>query len=103
VKWEEYNPKAKEALGKIFIDIGVAIFKGIILLFTVVPVTVILKSVLDKEDKPFSLLSAVASMTFGTYILLVFFVVFSMMAGAHMRDKGLKYIHEAEEELKNNS
>jgi len=22
VKWEEYNPKAKEALGKTFIDIG---------------------------------------------------------------------------------
>ena len=96
MKLKRYNPKAREALGKTYIDIGVSIFKGVILLFTVLPITVILKTLFDDKNQPVSLLKLISSMTFGTYILLLIFVTFSMFIGAYFRDEGLKHIHEAE-------
>ncbi|WP_158522946.1 hypothetical protein [Pseudoalteromonas arctica] len=55
MKPEDYNPKAKEAFGKSLIDIGVAIFKGIILLFTVVPLAAILQIAINGNKKSVSL------------------------------------------------
>lgn len=50
MKPNEYNPKAREAFGKSLIDIGVAIFKGIMLLFTLAPLSFLLKGALDGSD-----------------------------------------------------
>ena len=55
MKPEEYNGKAREAFAKSLIDIGVAIFKGIILLVTVVPITVLAKSAFDSKGNPVSM------------------------------------------------
>ena len=97
MKISEYNAKAREALGKTFVDIGVSIFKGVISLFTVVPIALILKSWWDKDIKPFSIMELFSSITIGTYIVLLIFVFISMYIGAWFRDEGLKHIHEAEE------
>jgi len=97
MKPSEYNSKARESLGKQFLDIGTSIFKGVILLFTVVPITLILKSWLDKDSKPFSIMDLVSSITFGTYVVLLIFVIIAMYIGAWFRDEGLKHIHEAGE------
>ena len=50
---EKKSELQKEALGKTFIDIGVSIFKGVVLLFTLFLITLILKSLLDKDSKYF--------------------------------------------------
>lgn len=50
MKPEEYNPKAREAFGKSLIDVGVGIFKGVVLLFTVAPMTLLIKNGLNENN-----------------------------------------------------
>jgi len=97
MKPEEYNPKAREAFGKSLIDIGVSIFKGIILLITVVPASLILKGALESGSVEISIVTLFESMSNGTYFLFICFLGLSLLAGGWFRTEGLRHIHGSEE------
>jgi hypothetical protein len=96
MKPEDYNPKAREAFGKSLIDIGVAIFKGIILLFTVVPLAAILQIAINGNKKPVSLFDMLSSLSPATQWTFVGFLALAFIAGFVFRREGLRHIHELE-------
>lgn len=96
MKPEEYNPKAREAFGNSLITIGVAIFKGIILLVTVVPLTAILKSVFDGSGDAISLFDQLATLSVGTKVLISGLLIGAFCMGHYFRKAGLKHLHEME-------
>lgn len=91
---EDLNPKAREAFAKTLIEVGVSIFKGIILLFTVVPVTAILKSAFDGVAVDVSLLKMIGSMSVGMYVILLSFLIAAFLVGHLFRREGLRHLHE---------
>ena len=93
----EYNAKAREAFGKSLVDIGVAIYKGLIVLFTVVPITVILKASLENETQNISIFTPFERMSSATYFTLIVFLITAFVAGHLFRSEGLKHIHESEQ------
>ncbi len=97
MKISEYNPKAREAFGKSLVDIGVAIFKSLIVLFTVAPITVLLKAGLENGENQISIISLFTRMSDATYLTLIGFIAFSFFAGHFFRKEGLRHIHEAEQ------
>jgi len=100
MKIEEYNAEARKAFGKTFIDIGTAIHKAIILLITVVPITIIFKSLINENYLKKSILDLVCSIMCDHFFLYSFLLIWSAIAmkiGENFRDAGLKHIHEAEE------
>ncbi|MET0027739.1 MAG: hypothetical protein ABW101_08885 [Candidatus Thiodiazotropha sp.] len=97
MKISEYNPKAREAFGKTLVDVGVAIYKGLIILFTVVPITVILKASLENETQNVSIFTPFERMSSATYLTLIIFLIAAFVAGHLFRSAGLKHIHESEQ------
>ncbi|MFD1217556.1 hypothetical protein [Microbulbifer celer] len=98
MKPSEYNKEAREAFGKTLVDIGMAVFKGIILLFTIIPITAILKSIFDGPESTDTMVQAFFTMDNGTYLLLVGFIGLSFLIGHIFRKEGLKHIHAANQE-----
>ena len=96
MKPDEYNPKAREAFGKSLIDIGVTIFKGVILLLTVVPITVIAKSVFEGTGRYISVFEILGSISNVTLLSLMVLILFAFFAGHYLRKEGLRHIHELE-------
>ena len=97
MKIDEYNPKAREAFGKSLVDIGVSIYKGIIILFTVVPITVILRASLANDVKGFQIITIFNNMSISSYFTLIAFLIFAFLAAHWFRIEGLKHIHASEE------
>jgi hypothetical protein len=96
LKPEKYNPKAREAFGKSFIDIGVGIFKRIILLFTVAPVTYMLKGAADGTSKGISLVDLFSFMSTPAYLVFLGVLSGAFLLGHYFRKEGLRHIHEIE-------
>lgn len=96
MKPEKYNPKAREAFGKSLIDIGVGIFKGIMLLFTVAPLTFMLKGAVDGSSKGISLVDLFAFMSTPTYLVFLTVLAGAFLLGHYFRMEGLRHIHEIE-------
>tara|TARA_R110002096_G_C14590172_1_gene721926 strand:+ start:1532 stop:1834 length:303 start_codon:yes stop_codon:yes gene_type:complete len=93
---DDYNPKAREAFGKSLVDIGVSIYKGIIILFTIVPITVILKTTLSNNPKDTNLIMIFGNMSVSNYVTLIVFLIAAFLAAHFFRSEGLKHIHESE-------
>lgn len=98
MKPKDMNPKAREAFGKTLIDIGVAIYKSIMLLLLVFPVTVILKGALEGKESTVSIYDVVNSFSDETKYTLVILIVVAVVAAEFFRREGLKHIHEVENE-----
>ena len=96
MKPEEYNPKAREAFGKSLIDIGVGIFKGIMLLFTIAPLTFMLKGAADGSSKGISLVDLFSFMSTPTYLAFLSVLAGAFVLGHYFRKEGLRHIHEIE-------
>lgn len=96
MKPENYNPKAREAFGKSLIDIGVGIFKGIMLLFTVAPLTFMLKGAVDGTNKSISLMDLFAFMSTSAYSAFLVVLAAAFLLGHYLRKEGLRHIHEIE-------
>ncbi len=96
MKLKELSPKAREAYGHSMIDAGMAIFKALILLVTVVPISVIFKSLTDNKDTQVTLVTAIERMSPGEYFMLMSFFFLSLTLGCIFRRRGLLHIHEAE-------
>ena len=96
LKPEEYNPKAREAFGKSLIDIGVGIFKGIMLLFTVAPLTFMLKEAADRSSNGISLFDLFSFMSTPAYLVFLVLLAGAFFLGDYFRREGLRHIHEIE-------
>ncbi|MFB2684796.1 hypothetical protein ACRN9O_22005 [Shewanella oncorhynchi] len=103
MKPSDYNPKAKEAFGRTLIDIGVAIFKGLMLLFTVAPASIIIKDIFEGGTSRISLYEALAAMSNSTYYMFLGIILIGFLIGHFFRKEGLRYLHEVEEYEKKNS
>lgn len=96
VKPEDYNPVAREAFGRSLIDIGVSIFKGVVLLLTVVPLAAIFKSAFDRGEEV-SFLAIVNNLSPGTQWLFIGLLGVAFVSGYVFRKEGLRHLHELEE------
>jgi hypothetical protein len=92
----ELNPKAREAFGKSLIDSGLAIFKGLMLLLTVVPLLALLKSVFSTPTSTISLSSFVVSLSWPAGALVLIFFAASFLFAAWLQQEGLRHIHVSE-------
>jgi hypothetical protein len=99
MKPDDYNPKAREAFGKSLIDISVAIFKGIILLFTVVPLATILQTAINGNKQSVSLFDMMASLSTATQWTFIGLLAVGFFAALSLRKEGLRHIHELESEI----
>lgn len=96
MKPNEYNPKAREAFGKSLIDIGVGISKGIMILFTIAPLTFLLKGALDGTSKNISLMEILDFLGSPIYFVFLVFLAGAFIIGHYFRKEGLRHIHEIE-------
>ncbi len=96
MKPENYNPKARQKFGETLVEIGVAIFKGIMLLFTIAPLTFMLSNVSPKGQIETSVSDLFKFMTSTTYLLFLVLLSFAFFAGHYFRNEGLRHIHESE-------
>ena len=99
MKPEKLNPKAREAFAKTLIDVGVSVFKGIILLLTVIPIAAIFKSAFDGVSIEISLIKIIGSMTISTYITLLALLIIAFFIGNLFRKEGLRHLHEIENDI----
>ena len=88
MKSENYNAKAREAFAKSLIDIGVAILRGVVLLFILSPVTYIVKAGLDgRNASAGEVLNAIPmSMLFVVVVILAA----GIFLGVWFRDVGVR-------------
>jgi len=96
MKVSQLNPKAREAFGKSLIDIGVGVFKGIMLLITIAPMTFLLKGGLDGADTAASFSELWRFMRSPMYFAFLALLAFAFFIGDWFRREGLRYIHETE-------
>lgn len=96
MKPEKLNPKAREAFAKTLIEVGVSIFKAIILLVTVAPISLILKGAFDGEASNISFLEIAASISDGAKITLLVMLSIAFILGHFFRREGLRHLHELE-------
>lgn len=96
MKPESYNPKARQKFGETLVEIGVSIFKGIMLLFTIAPLTFMLSNVSAKGQIETSVTDLFKFMSSTTYLLFLLLLSFAFVAGYYFRQEGLRHIHESE-------
>lgn len=103
MKPEEYNPKAREAFGQLLIDIGVSIFKAIMLFMTVVPLAALAKGVFLPHEQNVSVWEALVSISPGTQALIFALLIGSFWLGYYFWKEGLRHIHELENQNQENN
>lgn len=96
MKPEDYNAKARQKFGETLVDIGVTIFKGIMLLFTVIPMTFIVNNSLAKDQVEFSITDILKFMSSATYLIFLLLLSLAFIIGYFFRKEGLRHIHESE-------
>ncbi|MDY0251370.1 MAG: hypothetical protein RBR45_15190 [Pseudomonas sp.] len=96
MKIEDLNPKARETFARSLVDIGVSIFRGLMIIITVTPVAAILKVVFDGEAEKFSILRFFASFTWDTYLAFILLLVIGFFVGDIFRKEGIRLLHEME-------
>ncbi len=94
MKVEDLNPKAKEAFAKSLIDIGVAIFKTILLLVVVVPITMVAKGIFSDAEVTIGTLAG--QFNFLSYALYLSLILVALFLGNHFRAAGLQIFHDLE-------
>ena len=97
MKQEDLNPKAREALAKSCIDVGVGIFKAIMLVIFVLPITLIVKDIFDGEGQSITFEQFWQFLSSPAYFVLGLSLVLSMIIGLYIRGMGLKILHQMEE------
>jgi len=95
MKPEQYSPRAREAFGRSLIDIGVSIFKAIMLLITAVPLAAIAKSVFLPNGQV-SVWESLNSVSPSTKAMILLLLMVSFLVGHYFRREGLRHIHESE-------
>ena len=92
---KEYSKEAKQALGKSRIDIGVSIYKSVLLSLTTVPIMIILNSILTQKSGMLTILKIIKSLPFQDLIFIGCFYIIAIIAAEGLRSSGLKQINES--------
>ena len=98
MKPKELNSKAKEAFAKSGIDVGVGVFKAVMLVLLILPMTLIIKIAFEGGADSISVSSVLDSLSIGLWIMLGVFYFLAMLAAFYFRDTGVKILHEMENE-----
>ena len=100
MKLKDMNSKAREAFAKSQIDIGVAIFKSIMLLVTTVPIALFIQGgfASEKSTDPISVVKVIQSFSTESQILIGLLFCFALFAGHNLRSTGIKILNEIEDE-----
>ena len=99
MKPEHYNSKAREAFAKSLIDTGVAIFKGVLLLIILLPISYIVKAGLDGRNA--SVDEVLSSISSGTFLIVLVLLIIGVVLGVWFRNEGVRHLHEMENEQEN--
>lgn len=97
MKFEDYNSRAQEALGQSFMEISNDIFKKLILLVTIVPITAILKVAFDGDKDKTPIFLIFQKMSAPTYLVFLIFVSMTFWLALDIRKKGLWWLHASAE------
>ena len=96
VKPDNYNPKAREAFGRSLIELGVSVFKAVILLVTALPLTLIVKGIFDGGLQQVSIFDLIDSLSTATKLSILALLMASFFLGHAFRKEGLRHLHELE-------
>lgn len=96
MKPDNYNPKAREAFARSLIEIGVSIFKAVILLVTALPLTFIVKGLFSGDLQQVSLLELIDSLSTTTKLSIIGLRIASFIFAHFLRKEGLRHLHELE-------
>jgi hypothetical protein len=93
---DQYNPKAREAFGKSLINIGDNIFKSLMLLFTIAPLTFILK-VAAERNQQISLGELFVFLSPESYLAFLTLMTIAFLLALYFRKEGLGHLHALED------
>ena len=97
MKIDDLSPKAREAFGKTLIDISLAIYKGVILLITVVPLAAIFKSAFSENQPDMqSIYEMLDGLSSSTKISIIALLAVAFLIAHYFRAEGIKHIHNSE-------
>ncbi|TMO88104.1 hypothetical protein [Pseudoalteromonas ruthenica] len=90
----DYNLLAREAYAKSLIDVGVSIFKGIMLLCTVVPLAAVMNNIFNDSEKKVSILEVLNSVTLSNQAIIVGLLITAFILAWYLRYEGLRHLYE---------
>lgn len=90
---EDLNNKAKEAFAQSLIDIGVTIFKGMFVTVMVLPITLIVKAVLEKGSASISIMDVLNSMSPDVKASIFILLGIAFLVGHFFRKKGVMLLN----------
>lgn|GEM_PF-2988500 len=96
MKPDNYNPKAREAFARSLIELGVSVFKAVILLVTALPLTLVVKGVFDGGLQQISVFDLIGSLSMTTKVIILSLLIASFVLGHLFRKEGLRHLHELE-------
>jgi hypothetical protein len=96
--YKELNPIAREAFARSGIDVGVAIFKSILLIILVLPISLIAKIVFEGGKVQWSIEAIFSSISPSGWLLFSALILVGLITATYFRDTGVKILHEMEED-----
>jgi len=96
MKIKELNNLAKEAFARSLIDVGVAIFKSLIITLMVLPATLIVKATIENNSSKISIIDIFQSMSGLTYTLFLALLFIAFTAGYYLRKEGIMLLNTIE-------
>jgi len=93
----DLNDRAKEAFANSLIDIGVAIFKSIILTLMVLPATLIVKATIENNSSKISIIEILGSLSTPTYFVFLTLLSIAFFMGHSFRKEGIRLLNTIED------
>jgi len=97
VKFDDLNNKGKEAFANSLIEVGVSLFKGVMITIFVLPITLIIKSGIDGKSSSITPQQILSILDGTTYLTLLSFLVGAILIGLYFRHEGLRLLNKIEE------
>lgn len=97
MKVSEYNPTARAAFGQSLVDIGVSVFRAIVMLLSVAPLTLALTWIFQHPGEDIGIVESWVSVSGEVYCVVLVFLFASFLIGHCFRAWGLEHIHKASE------
>jgi uncharacterized protein YvpB len=91
-KVKNYNPKAKEAFGKSLVDISVSIYKNLIILILITPITFLTTNIFKNT----TIILPFINMESNSIYLIGLIFLIAILIAEWIRNTGLYYINEVE-------
>ena len=97
LKPDQFNPIAREAFGKTLIDLGLSLFRALTLLFTVVPLALLMKGAFDGTGRAVTGAELIALIDGPMFYVVLTLVSAATIGGLYFQSEGLRHLHEIED------